>query len=405
MQIYLNKSVLEAAKERISFIFDEFEDVVVTFSGGKDSTVCFWLTLEEATKRNRLPLKVMWIDQEAEWEGTVKFIETIMKRTDVQPMWFQIPMVITNNASTFERYSYCWDEKQKDKWIHPQVDISIKENIYGTNRFHELFHAIMQKEFKGKKVCTISGVRAEEAPKRKMGLTNDKTYKWVTWASKLKEKNQYTFYPLYDWSYTDIWKYIQDNNIEYNRVYDEMYRRGMNISEMRISNVHHETAVQTLLQIQEIEPQTWEKISKKITGANTIKHLKNKSYQVSKELPYMFNDWEEYAYHLAENLIHEQQYRELLYKKIQAKNIKESSEFYKKNKNANDSYWKVIINTILSADWDFSKLENFFMSPQAISMRMYHLNRTDKWKDNAIQYKFLNEDEKQKVKQFFYGTN
>src|SRR5690625_2254920 len=37
-QVYVPKDVLTAAKERISYIFDEFEDIVVSISGGKDST-------------------------------------------------------------------------------------------------------------------------------------------------------------------------------------------------------------------------------------------------------------------------------------------------------------------------------------------------------------------------------
>ena len=39
MKKYIKKSVYEAAMERIKFIFDEFENVLVSFSGGKDSGV------------------------------------------------------------------------------------------------------------------------------------------------------------------------------------------------------------------------------------------------------------------------------------------------------------------------------------------------------------------------------
>ena len=43
-QVYINKTVLEAAKERISYIFDEFENIIVSVSGGKDSTVLAHMT-------------------------------------------------------------------------------------------------------------------------------------------------------------------------------------------------------------------------------------------------------------------------------------------------------------------------------------------------------------------------
>lgn len=46
-------NVLDASKERISYIFDHFEKIYVSFSGGKDSTVMVHLLMEECKKRNR----------------------------------------------------------------------------------------------------------------------------------------------------------------------------------------------------------------------------------------------------------------------------------------------------------------------------------------------------------------
>ena len=48
-----DKNVLTAAKERISYIFDNFDNIVVSISGGKDSTVLAHLALTEAHKRGR----------------------------------------------------------------------------------------------------------------------------------------------------------------------------------------------------------------------------------------------------------------------------------------------------------------------------------------------------------------
>ena len=66
MKIYSKENVHTEAIKRINRLFDDFENVVVGFSGGKDSTVCLNLTLMVAEQRNRLPLKVVWVDQEAE---------------------------------------------------------------------------------------------------------------------------------------------------------------------------------------------------------------------------------------------------------------------------------------------------------------------------------------------------
>lgn len=60
---YLEKNVLELAKERIEYVFDEFKKISISFSGGKDSTVLLYLVLEEAKKRNR-KVDVLFVDLE-----------------------------------------------------------------------------------------------------------------------------------------------------------------------------------------------------------------------------------------------------------------------------------------------------------------------------------------------------
>lgn len=401
MKIYFKKSVLEAARERINRLFNEFEEVIVSFSGGKDSTVTLNITLEIAEKLNKLPLKVLFIDQEAEWKGTIDYVREIMYDKRVEPMWFQMPMVITNNASSFNRYNYCW--KEGESWIHEQDPISIKENNYGTIRFHELFTNISLYHFKGKKVCYVAGVRTEETPKRLVALTSNLTYKDITWAKRLTKKEEhYTFYPLYDWSYTDIWKYIHDNKIKYNEVYDKLYSHGTGLNQMRISNLHHETAIQTLMLVQELEPDTWNKLSERIDGASSVKHIKRESFTCPKTLPWMFKDWEEYAIHLSETIIQEQKYKDLLYNKIKKDRILYSKPII------HADFWRKICDTILSSDWDFSKYANFCLGHHVDTYRRFHKNKngesktTFKWITPMLQStKYLEQNEKQIVEDYF----
>jgi predicted phosphoadenosine phosphosulfate sulfurtransferase len=47
----LGIDVLTAARQRVSLVFDDFERVAVSFSGGKDSTVLLHLVMEEAVRR------------------------------------------------------------------------------------------------------------------------------------------------------------------------------------------------------------------------------------------------------------------------------------------------------------------------------------------------------------------
>ena len=51
MKTYTDKTVLDAALERISMLFDNFETINVAISSGKDSSVLYHLCLQEALKR------------------------------------------------------------------------------------------------------------------------------------------------------------------------------------------------------------------------------------------------------------------------------------------------------------------------------------------------------------------
>ena len=117
-----------------------------------------------------------------------------------------------------------------------------------------LFSAIFKKDFKGIKHCHITGMRAEESPRRFMGMTQGLTYKWITWGTReCAPDNHYSFHPIYDWTYGDIWKAINDHDWTYNPIYDLQHRHGVGIPNMRISNLHHETAVRSLFYLQEFD--------------------------------------------------------------------------------------------------------------------------------------------------------
>ena len=49
--IYLENNVFDEAMERLRFIFDNHDDVIVSMSGGKDSTVLFHMALMVARER------------------------------------------------------------------------------------------------------------------------------------------------------------------------------------------------------------------------------------------------------------------------------------------------------------------------------------------------------------------
>ena len=57
------RNVLEAARERIAGVFDDYESICVSISGGKDSTVLAHLAGAEAKRRGR-KIDVFFLDEE-----------------------------------------------------------------------------------------------------------------------------------------------------------------------------------------------------------------------------------------------------------------------------------------------------------------------------------------------------
>lgn len=360
VKYYLEQNVLEAARERIAFLFDDFEHIVVGYSAGKDSTVVLELALEEARKRGRLPLPVMFLDQEAEWQATVDLAREVMSRPDVKPYWLQIPIKLFNATSAEADWLECWNPSEEDKWMRKKEPDAITENVYGTDRFAQMFTNFLKVHFPGERACYVSGVRTEESPTRMMGLTHQATYKWVTWCKRLTPGMHWTFYPIFDWSWTDVWKSILDHNWPYNKVYDYQYKYGVSVNDMRVSNVHHETAVKALFWLQEIEPDTYAKLTQRIAGIDMAGKMGAANYFVRK-LPYMFRDWRDYRDFLLEKLVVDDK------KHIFVTHFAKQDELYQGL--AGDRLYKEQVQTILTNDYHLAKLGNFDRRPVNVGIR------------------------------------
>lgn len=358
MRIYLKENVLEATLQRIRRIFDEFEHVVVDCSGGKDSTVILNLALQVAIEKERLPLPVCFLDQEAEWDSTISYMRTIMYDDRIEPLWIQCPFKLFNATSPLEPWLVCWEPGKEDLWIRPQEPISIKENVYGTDRFTHLYGAILKHHYPGKKACHLTGIRCEESPARLLGMSTYTCYQDVTWGKKeSKTEPHYSFAPIYDWGTKDVWKAIHSNSWSYSSLYDSMYQYGIPIQNMRVSNVHHETAIRSMFFLQEIEADCWNRITARLQGVNTAGQLGSEGFMGEKlDLPYMFESWIEYRDHLLENLIVDPEAK----KKFRKQFAGLQAQFDKGGLiNKNDDMYKTEIRSILVNDTEGTKLKNW----------------------------------------------
>ena len=285
------ENVLTAVIKRISFLFDNYDNIQLAFSGGKDSTVLFHLVNAEAKKRKRKFI-LYFQDQEAEYQGTIDFVEWAMLQPNVIPQWYQVPIFMTNAASHEQLFLWAWGEGEQ--WVRDKHPLAIKElkNKY-PKRFYKFNLWVAQqnrKNFEGNFVSII-GLRAEESPDRRFVMFGENSE--LFWLRRKTEPNK--AYPIIDWSYTDVWKYLIENNLPYNKVYDKMYMLGGNLRYFRVSNLVHEKAFRCLTDLQELEPETYDKLEQRLKGVHTAAMYGKENLMYSiKELPKQFKTWKEY---------------------------------------------------------------------------------------------------------------
>lgn len=297
-------NVYDATHDRIRWLFKEFDGkVAVTFSGGKDSTAVMEIAARVAREEGHGPLKVWFLDQEAEFQSTVNYMRYIHGREDIDLRWYQVPFPMENSMNLDDPYFRVWDETKPDEWVRPKEPYSIHDDVYSKGKrknFYKMLDAIARADFPG--YALLDGMRAEESPNRRVSMVSKPVYKWVTWSAVKRPDGGCRFHPIWDWSYRDVWKSIHDNDWEYCRHYDGLFRIGRTIPEMRVSSFTHAMSARSIDTLQELEPETWERALVRFPGISSLSHLTRKGQHLDKP-PYMFNSWEEYMHYLNMTLI------------------------------------------------------------------------------------------------------
>jgi len=289
-KIYLPQNVVEAATERVAWTFDEFDTISVSVSGGKDSTVLFELVWREAQRRNRR-FQCFFLDQEAEYKATINVVDEMMRRDLVDPLWLQVPCRMTNATSYEEEWLYAWEPGMEKYFIHPYSDLSIKDPL-PVDRFYKIMNWADRQIGSG--AVSLVGLRSEESLNRFGAVTRHPAIPGVNWSSKAAG-GSVKLYPIYDWTFEDVWTFIGNEGLQYNPIYDWMYAKGMRLKEMRVSNLIHEKAFRSLATLQEFEPDTYERIVARLKGIPTAARYGREQMLFDvRKLPPNFDSWRQY---------------------------------------------------------------------------------------------------------------
>ncbi len=305
-QVYSGKNVLDAARERISFIFDAFENIQVSVSGGKDSTVLAHLALLEAQRRNRR-IGIFFLDEEVVYQETINQVEYIMERmapSHVIPLWLQMSFNLTNATSLTETQFIPWEEGKHKIWMRPKKDYAIKfpqwdveaQYVADKNKGFGFYDVFVNFERCYQNTAFLVGLRGTESPNRWRTVSKNPATiagERVYWATT-KGAN-YSMYPLYDWNFSDVWRYIAENNLRYHKIYDYQVKKGYSITEMRISSLIHEKSFKAICDLPEFEPETYNKLVKRAKGIALAQETgKNAQLFRARKLPHQYKSWRSY---------------------------------------------------------------------------------------------------------------
>ncbi len=274
------KTVLVAALGRLELIFQDFDNVLVAFSCGKDSGVLLSLAYKYASENGLLhKLAYYYEDYEAGYSFTHEYAQrTFETMICDRRYWLCLPISASCSVSMHQDKWIPWDEEQRQIWVREmptgEYVINASNCPYHFDKGTKGFDARIQFStwFGSKygKTAVLIGLRADESLTRRGIITSQHRrhmHRGLPY-SKTVDKNTCNFYPLYDWKASDIWTANSRFGFDYNKVYDLYYQAGLTIDQMRVASPFHQCGQDNLKLYKVIDPNSWGKMVGRVNGVN-----------------------------------------------------------------------------------------------------------------------------------------
>lgn len=257
--VHTGKSVFDAALDRLVDLYSEGHRIVVSFSGGKDSTVCLELAIIAAQITNRLPVEVGMRDEEIMLPGTFEYCERVAARPEVEFHWYVANQPVINIYNRELPYFWTFDPAlDPDEWVRKYPDFA---EVIPEQNIQAMISRVRFPPAEGKDLFSVLGLRTQESMLRRMGLFSSGG--WLTGKPGGRREAR----PIFDWGMGDVWKAIRDNKWDFNSAYNYMYKLGISANDLRIAPPTLSTAgIASIWVASQAYPQWFDRVCKRLPG-------------------------------------------------------------------------------------------------------------------------------------------
>lgn len=244
---YIDSDVLTEAKKRIRHIIDAFDKVFVSFSGGKDSLTALHLVQEVYDELGiKEKIKVIFRDEELIPDSVIEFVQEYAESGRYDFYYYAVPLR-SHKFILGKTYEYVqWDPNRPHLRKPPPYAITLPA---GDTRVFDQYttDAFIAEGHKGK-IAFITGIRADESMTRLRASINKRNENYI---NATAAKNVMLCKPIYDWSQTDIFKYLYERQIRYCGVYDMELVNGQ---QLRVATPLHAQQAKRLDKVATLDP-------------------------------------------------------------------------------------------------------------------------------------------------------
>lgn len=256
----LGVNVVQAAERRVYEAFQRNKTVCMSFSGGKDSICMSDIVIKTMQKYgiSFSRLIVIFFDEEAIYpdvEKTALEWRSKFMSLGAKFYWFCLPIKHYNccNKLANDESFFCWEPGKESVWVRPMPKFAIRNHKdFEMGMSYQKFAPRLFKS-----IPQMVGLRMSESIQRQAAISSS------------KNKGQYV-YPIYDWTDNDVWLYIQRANLQIPMTYIYLYKVGVPLNKLRLSQFFSIDTIKSLPKVMEFYPDLYERVLKREPNADLV---------------------------------------------------------------------------------------------------------------------------------------